>query len=34
MDSISCRPASQSETLPLSYPNSDRPPVELSCNHN
>ncbi|VDP24247.1 unnamed protein product [Schistosoma margrebowiei] len=27
-------PASQSETLPLSYPGRDRPPVGLKCNHN
>ncbi|VDO58487.1 unnamed protein product [Schistosoma margrebowiei] len=33
-DSISCHPASQSETLPLSYSSRDRPPVGLRCNHN
>ncbi|VDP29972.1 unnamed protein product [Schistosoma margrebowiei] len=29
IDSIPCHPASQSETLPLSYLGRDRPPVEL-----
>ncbi|VDP58831.1 unnamed protein product, partial [Schistosoma curassoni] len=30
-DSISCHPALQSKTLPLSYPSCDRPPVGLRC---
>ncbi|VDO86999.1 unnamed protein product [Schistosoma mattheei] len=34
VDSISCHPASHSETLPLSCPRRDRPPVGLRCNHN